>query len=396
MVTYVDQVSRARLFFSKYGLDALIVFTAVESAISTALRDVPGLPTGPKLWFEVFAVAAIVLTLLARRRFPFGAPAATWLASAALSFVDGLLIVDKAGLFVAGMGAALLLGNLRRDTQARVGLAIVLCGAAIIIYNEPNHASGDLIFTPVLFAIGWLVGFALRERTEQIEAAEERAARAEREREAAARVAVAEERARIARELHDVVAHAVSVMVLQVGAVRHRMPVTDTEDRETLENVEQAGRTALAEMRRLLNAMRHDGDELELVPHPGLGNLDSLVDDVRAAGLAVRLHISGEPVALPPGLDLSAYRILQEGLTNALKHARASQAEVEVQYSATELRLEVRDDGPGGPSTDAGVGHGLVGIRERVRIFGGGMTAGTSLAGGFVLRAQLPLDGAAR
>lgn len=396
MVTYVDGVSRARLFFSKYGLDVLIVIAAVESAISTARRDDPGHPTGPLLLFEVLAVSAIVLTLLARRRFPFGAPAVTWLWSAALSFVDGLLIVDKAGLFLAGMGAALLLGNLPRDRQARLGLAIVLGGAAIVIYNDPNHARGDVIFTPVLFAIGWLVGYALRERTEQTKAAEERASRAEREREAAARVAVAEERGRIARELHDVVAHAVSVMVLQVGAVRHRMPETDTEDRETLTNVEQAGRTALAEMRRLLNAMRHDDDELELLPHPGLGNLDALVDDVRAAGLPVRLEISGEPVALPPGLDLSAYRILQEGLTNALKHARASQAEVEVQYTATELRLEVRDDGPGGPSTDAGVGHGLVGIRERVRIFGGGMSAGTSRTGGFVLRAQLPLDHGAR
>ena len=136
--------------------------------------------------------------------------------------------------------------------------------------TTPAHEDGDLVFTPVLFALGWLVGYALRERAEQTEAAEERAARAEQEREAAARVAVAEERGRIARELHDVVAHAVSVMVLQVGAVRHRMPETDTEDREALTNVEQAGRTALAEMRRLLDAMRHDGDELELLPHPGL------------------------------------------------------------------------------------------------------------------------------
>jgi hypothetical protein len=112
--------------------------------------------------------------LLGRRRFPFAAPAVTWLLSAALSFADGLLIVDTAGLFVAGMGAALLLGNLHRDTQARVGLAIVLSGAAIVIYNDPHHATGDLVFTPVLFAIGWLVGFALRERTEQTEAAEER------------------------------------------------------------------------------------------------------------------------------------------------------------------------------------------------------------------------------
>ena len=393
--TYFDQVSRVWLFLSKYGLDLLIVVAAIESAISTASRDDAGHPTGTMLWLEVLAVSAVVLTLLARRRFPFAAPAVTWLSSAVLSFADGLLIVDKAGLFVAGMGAAVLLGNLARERQARVGLAIVLGGAAIVIYNDPNHATGDLIFTPVLFAMGWLVGFALRERTKQTEAAEERAARAEREREAAARVAVAEERGRIARELHDVVAHAVSVMVLQVGAVRHRMPETDTEDRDTLKNVEQAGRTALAEMRRLLNAMRDDGDELELLPHPGLDNLDSLVDDVRAAGLPVRLQIRGEPFALPPGLDLSAYRILQEGLTNALKHARASQAEVEVHYDATELRLEVRDDGPGIASTDAGLGHGLVGIRERVKIFGGDMTAGASVAGGFVLRARLPVDGGA-
>lgn len=389
-------MSRAWLFLATYGLDLLIVTAAVESAIATALRDDPGHPTGPTLWLEAVAVAAVVLSLLGRRRFPFGAPAATWLLSAALSVADGRLIIDKAGLFVAGLGAALLLGNLRRDAQARVGLAIVLGGAAIVIYNDPDHATGDLFFTPVLFAIGWLVGFALRGRAEQIEAAEERAARAEREREAAARVAVAEERGRIARELHDVVAHAVSVMVLQVGAVRHRMPETDTEDRETLKNVEQAGRTALAEMRRLLNAMRHDGEELELLPHPGLDQLDSLVADVRAAGLPVRLEVRGEPTALPPGLDLSAYRILQEGLTNALKHARGSQAEVEVHYSDTELRLEVRDDGPGGPTTNAGLGHGLVGIRERVKIYGGEMTAGATDAGGFVLRARIPLDGGDR
>jgi len=392
-LTYVDQMSRAWLFFSKYGLDLLIVIAAVESAVATALRNDPDRPTGLMLWFEVLAVAAVVLTLLGRRRFPFAAPAATWLFGAALSFIDGLLIVNRAGMFAAGMGAALLLGNLRRDVQARVGLAIVLGSAAIVIYNDPRHTADDLIFTPVLFAIGWLVGFALRERAEQTEAAEERATRAEREREAAARVAVAEERGRIARELHDVVAHAVSVMVLQVGAVRHRMPETDTEDRDALRNVEQAGRTALAEMRRLLNAMRHDGDQLELLPHPGLDDLDTLVDDVRGAGLAVRLQIHGEPFALPPGLDLSAYRIVQEGLTNTLKHARASQAEVDVHYGATELRLEVRDDGQGGPSTDDRLGHGLIGIRERVKIYGGDMSAGASNAGGFVLRARLPMDG---
>ena len=216
-----------------------------------------------------------------------------------LSFVDGRLIVDNDVMFLAGMGAALLLGNLREVRKARLGLAIVLGSAATVVYNGPERAPGQLVFTPLVFALAWLVGFALRERAAQSEAAEERAMRAERERESAARVAVAEERGRIARELHDVVAHAVSVMVLQVGAVRHRMPPTDTEDRDALRNVEQAGRTALAEMRRLLNAMRNEDDDLELLPHPGLDDLDALVADVRATGLAVEVRRHGEAGPAP-------------------------------------------------------------------------------------------------
>lgn len=384
----------AWLFASKYGLDVLVVGTAVASAVGVVARTDSQRPTGARLWFEAAAVALVVLSLLWRRRFPFAAPAAMWLVSAALSFLDGLLIVNRAGLFVAGMGAALLLGNLRRDVEARVGLVIAVGGAAIVVYNSPSHSAGDLFFTPVLFGIGWLVGFALRERTERTEAAEERAFRAEREREIAARVAVAEERARIARELHDVVAHAVSVMVLQVGAVRHRMPESDSENREVLRNVEQAGRTALTEMRRLLNAMRHEDEQLELLPQPGLQDVEALVADVRAAGLPVRLEVHGRPVPLPPGLDLSAYRIVQEGLTNSLKHSGASQAEVDVRYGAGELQLEVRDDGAGGVSPDGGLGHGLVGVRERVKIYGGEMSAGVSRSGGYVLRARIPLEGA--
>ena len=160
------------------------------------------------------------------------------------------------------MAAAFLLGNLRDDVQARHRPGDRRSAAsAIVVYNIPGHATGELVFIPVLFAIGWLAGFALRERAEQAEAAEVRATLAEREREAAARIAVAEERARIARELHDIVAHAVSVMVLQVGAVRHKLPETLAEDADALRGVEQAGRTALAEMRRLLGAMRRDGDD---------------------------------------------------------------------------------------------------------------------------------------
>jgi signal transduction histidine kinase len=385
-------VTRVWRFARTYGLDVLIAIAAVQSAVEVALRHDPLQEPRTTPWLASPAIALVVLALLGRRRFRFAAPASVWLLAAALSFVDGRLVPFTASAVVAGIAAAFLLGNLRDAIQARIGLAIVLSGSAIVIYNDPNHAAGNVIFTPLLFAIGWLAGFAMRERAEQAEAAEVRAAHAEREREAAARIAVAEERARIARELHDIVAHAVSVMVLQVGAVRHKLADALPEDREALEGVERTGRMALTEMRRLLGAMRRDGDDLALAPQPGLGNLGVLVEQVGGAGLAVRLHVDGEPYSLPHALDVSAYRIVQEGLTNALKHARASQADVTVRYGADELHIEVRDDG-NGALPDDGHGHGLVGVRERVKIYGGEMTAETASGGGFVLRTRLPLQG---
>jgi signal transduction histidine kinase len=179
-------------------------------------------------------------------------------------------------------------------------------------------------------------------------------------------------------------------MVLQIGAVRHRLPDEEVEDRDALQGVEQAGRTALAEMRRLLGAMRRDGDGVQLGPQPGLDDLAPLLEEVGRAGLPVELHVEGERYTLPRAVDLSAYRIVQEGLTNALKHAQAGQADVTVRYLPDELELEVRDDGRGATTSD-GLGHGLVGIRERVAIYGGEMTAGPANGRGFVLSTRLPL-----
>ena len=276
------------------------VSSDMAAAPGTALRQDSYRPDGPRLGFEMAAIAVMVLALLLRRHAPFAAPATTWMLAAALSFVDGRLIAGSAPLSVTGMIAAVLLGNLPDTRQARVGLVVVAAGAIVVVYNDPTHSVDDFFLIPVLFSIGWVVGFALHERGEQAQAADRRAAQAERDRAAAARVAVAEERGRIARELHDVVAHAVSVMVLQVGAVGHRMPATSAEDRDALRNVEVAGRTALAEMRRLLDAMRREGDDLELLPHPGLHDLAALVDEVRAAGLDARLRVYSEPADLPP------------------------------------------------------------------------------------------------
>src|SRR6185312_14002254 len=295
-------------------------------------------------------------------------------------------------LFPIGMADAFLLGNLRDVRRAALGLAFVVVGAVTIVYNIPGHAPSELVFVPLEFAISAVAGFAVRERAVQAEAAESRATQAERERDSAARIAVAEERTRIARELHDIVAHAVSVMVLQVGAVRHRLPAALSEDREALMGVEQAGRAALTEMRHLLDAMREDGERAELGPQPGLDRLDALLHDIGGAGLPVRLHVDGDPLELPRGIDISAYRIIQEGLTNALKHARATQAEVALDYAADQLGIEVSDNGHG-VANSHGHGHGLIGIHERVKLYNGEMTTTSTSGNGFVLSAHLPLNG---
>jgi signal transduction histidine kinase len=370
----------------RFALDILVVIVAAESSAEVALRHQRH--TSP--WVAVPAILLVVLPLLARRRFPFCAPAAVWLVAAAASFVDGRLVVMPASAVIAGMIAAFMLGDLGDGLQARLGLAIVTCGAVIITDNNPGHARDDLVFTPVLFAIVWGAGFALLQRVRHAEAAERRAVHAEDEREGAARVAAADERARIARELHDTIAHAVSVMVLQVGAVRHQLPEAQREHRSALHDVEQAGRTALTDMRHLLDAMRADGAGVELAPLPGLDRLDGLLKDVEHAGLPVRLRIVGDRFPLPGGVDISAYRIVQEGLTNALKHASATQAEVSLHYAPDQLGIEVRDNGRG-PAHSNGRGHGLVGIRERVRLYDGEMTTGTPDGGGFLLRTSLAL-----
>ena len=265
------------------------------------------------MWFAVPAAAALLLVLLIHRWFPFGAPAAYRILAGSLSFIDGMLIPAIESLVLVGLASAALLGNLRNAKQAWTGLAIVLAGITAVVYNIPSHTTGELILIPVEFGIAWAAGFALRERAEQAEAAEERATHAELN----ARIAVAEERGRIARELHDIVAHAVSVMVLQVGVVRRRLAVP-SEDHDLLNGVELAGRNALAEMRRLLAAMRREGEEAELVPQPGLDRLDSLLDEVGRAGFLSDYMSTAGPsrsregsTSLPTASSRKALRMLQ-------------------------------------------------------------------------------------
>lgn len=390
---YGRRVSRRLSFKRSHVLDLLIVIGAAGAALDVVLgRDGPGATQSP-VWFAATMSALLVLVLLARHRFPFAAPATVWGLAAVISFVDGRLV----GLpvpYLAGLASAAMLGNLSDTVKARVGLAVVIVGAALVVHNGPNPGASEMVYVPLTFAVAWIAGFLLRVRSTQTEVAEQRAARAERERTVAARLAVAEERTRIARELHDVVAHAVSVMVLQTGAVRHRLPDSLDADREALSGVERTGRDALAEMRRVLGALRHGDEDAELAPQPGLDGLDALVAQVEQAGVPVQLEVVGDPALLPRGLELSAYRIVQEALTNTLKHAAASRADVVVRYGDEDLRIEVRDDGSGATAASRnGSGHGLVGVRERVAIYGGEMSAGPAPEGGYVLSVRLPLGG---
>jgi signal transduction histidine kinase len=248
----------------------------------------------------------------------------------------------------------------------------------------------DFFFPAVVFGGAWLAGRMVRQRESHARLVEERSAALDREREANARVAAAEERARIARELHDVLSHSVSVMVVQAGAERMALGSDRAATGETLEAIESTGRQALAEMRRLLGMLRVGNEPPDHAPQPTLAELEALVSHVREAGLPVELQIEGEPTAIPEGVAVSAYRIVQESLTNVLKHAGPAQARVVVRYASRELALEIADDGQG--ARDAGgAGHGLVGMRERVALYGGDFDAGARNGGGFVVRARLPL-----
>jgi signal transduction histidine kinase len=385
-------VRRFGVLTRTYGFDALIALAAITSAFIVAFSaGAENAPTS-SLWFAVPAITIVVLPLLFRRRFPFGAPASVWLIAAASSFVDGRLVVFPVSVYIVGMVAAYLLGNLPDNVHAWVGLVVVLAAITIIVVNNPDRAAGDFAL-PALFTVVWLAGFALRARAARAEAAEERAIRLEQARDQDARQAIAEERARIARELHDVIAHSVSVMTVQTSAVRRLLTDGQAKEREALLTVEQTGREALTEMRRLVGVLRTDDQESPaLTPQPSLAEVGALVARTQESGLPVDLRVEGEPVRLPASIDLTAYRLVQEGLTNAIKHASAQHAEVHVRYAAAYVEVEVIDDGRGINGHGNGGGHGLVGMRERVSIYGGDLDVGPRAEGGFRLHARLPVQ----
>jgi len=263
-----------------------------------------------------------------------------------------------------------------------LGLGFLVVGFFVAGFGPKGSPKSTVLFSVVALIVMLLVRRVLGDR-------ERRAQLAERERDLAAREAVVEERARIARELHDAIAHNVSMMVVQAGAERRVLDETTGSTKEVLVTIERIGRGALTEMRRLVGMLRSDAGD-PLAPQPGLDDLPSLVERVREAGLPVELHVDGNRRELPVGIELSAYRIVQEALTNALKHAGQARASVHVRYGRDSLELEIVDDGPGAQAPVVSGGHGLVGMRERVALYGGRLDAGRRPTGGFAVRVLLP------
>jgi signal transduction histidine kinase len=384
----VDLVNAVLDWIRQRAFGALVLTFAVASVVEA-------LAAPHVIHRPIVALLALGWTLpfALRPRFPLWAPLAALAALATFALVSPERSITSLTLpFLAALAGAVSLGLIGDRRQSVAGWAAVIATASIVS-SKSGNAYSDFFWTTLILTLAWFFGSALGSRTEQARELSERVEAVERERATATERATAEERARIARELHDVVAHSVSVMVVQASGVRRLLRDEQHREREALLSVEQIGRQALTEMRRMLGVMR-TGEEAPaaLAPQPGLQHLDRLIAQVEEAGLPVSLRVEGDRPEISPGVDLSAYRIVQEGLTNALKHAKGAHAEVVVRYIDSSVELEIADDGPGATSGD-GMGHGLVGMRERVALYGGTIESGPRAGGGFVLRAQLPVEG---
>lgn len=348
--------------------------------------------TGPRAAVFVSYLVAVA-ALAVRRRFPLGAAIVVSIALTVEWLAFGA--PEGFGVFVTLVIAGYSVAAHEDRRRALAGLGALAVTGVVWSWRDPvntnlsDHVQSAEWLAPVVIA--WLLGAYLRTRRLYVSALSERAERAEREREERTEAAVASERARIARELHDIVAHSVSVMVVQAEAADEMLD-RDRPDRARAPvwKIQETGRAALTDMRRMLGILREVDSGPALTPQPGIANLELLLAKVRESGLPVDLEVAGEPEPLPPGIDLSAYRIVQEALTNALKYAGQAHVRVAVRYVPGALELEVSDDGPGRANGSDG-GHGLVGMRERVALFGGELDAGPAPGGGYVVRARLPL-----
>ena len=365
----------------------LLEKAAAGSLLALGLIELVFGPPSSEPWAQAFLTVAWTVPLVWRRRWPVPVLAVVVVAGV---FVD---LVNETGgsisYVLAGILASFTVGRHLDPPLTWWGPALCV-GVSWFFYALSAGVLSDYFFTALIYGGAWAVGYALRRRAASIsdlasEADELRRRQAERERQA-----TAAERARIARELHDIVSHSISVIAIQAQAVRRRLGREHPAEIDDLRTIEETARQAMAEMRMLLGVLRADGDPVSLAPQPGLDQLPRLLAETRAAGVAVELRIEGEPGPLPPGVDLAAYRVVQEALTNCRKHAPGATVAVVVRYDDETIELCIDDDG-GGVRGDADAGgHGLIGMRERISLYGGTLRAGPRAERGFSVHATLP------
>jgi signal transduction histidine kinase len=382
-----------RLRANPWWFDSALALAAagLTTAFFVFYPTAQGLPRG-RFVLGCGLVLLHTLPLVARRRFPLAVLAtsvASGVAFVALDLPPDILwlAIPVAVYSVAAYGDRWV---------ALAGLAVAEAGLAVVQLTPGRTGVSTWVGNMGFLAAAWLLGHFVGVRRVYAARLEVRTAELERARQELARRAVVEERLRLARELHDVVAHAMSVIAVQSGVGAHVAASQPEEVGKALAAIEATSRTALDELRRLLGVLRQDSEpQASLTPVPGLADLDRLLAEVGKAGLAVRLRVEGSPLQLPAGVELSAYRIVQEALTNVVKHAGSAHAQVTIGYRDQEVTVEILDGGRGAatPATDGrvGTGHGLIGMRERVAAFGGDLQVGPRPGGGFRVAARLPL-----
>lgn len=381
-------LDRSRMSLPTPGTRALISDGAlVGLVVVLALVGPLDEPDGPPRWQWLLAVALTATALLMRRRSALLATAGVllaWAVAYAPAAAD-----DPPFQFIAMLIAAYALGAHEDRTRGLLGLA-ALSVVFVVMNITRGLETADALVGPVAFATVYGFAAALsrgRRRSADLEA---HAARLAAERDERAREAVAAERAHIARDMHDALGHAISVMTLQIGAVRTRLAPDQEPERRTLLEAERTGRDSVAELRRMLGILRDEPRELR--PPAGLNGLDATVENVRAAGVSLDVDVDPSAAALPPGVDAAAFRIAQEALTNVVRHAPQAHASVRIARHADAVLIEVTDDGGGrAPAAPGEPGHGITGMRERVNMYDGSLVAGATPAGGWTVTARLPL-----
>jgi signal transduction histidine kinase len=383
-------------------LDGLLAVVAAGVGVATLATVLPFDPGSPRAWAAYLLVLAHTLPIAVRRRWPL--PVLAWGLATGVAFAA--LRLNLVSLSFAVLIYVYTVAARCPRRRSLAGLAATEAVLVLVWLARPRSIGdgGTLLLDGLIMAAGWWLGDGTRRRQEAVDTARRRAAELEQAREELARRAVTEERLRIARELHDVVAHSMSIIAVQSGVGVHVIDSRPDEARKALVAVEATSRQALVEMRRLLGVLRREAEARgSLAPAPGLAQVESLAAEVASAGVRVEVRIEGTPSELPAGLDLSAYRIVQEALTNVVRHAGPATARVAVRYAPDQVAIEVTDDGKGleppsatdGPFRPAGspVGHGIVGMRERAALYGGTLEAGPLPGGGFRVAASLPLEG---